>query len=201
VSPRISAPTVAEHRARQHAALVDAARTLLLGQGASAVTPGAVGAAAGLARSSVYEYFPTAGDLLAELAVEAFARWTATVRAAVEAEEPGWPQVDAYLRASLRLVADGEHRIAGLLADAPLPAACRFELRRLHDGLAEPLRAALEALAVPDPALSVALVEGVLGAATREVEAGADPDRVIGATLALVHHGVRPASARRPAGR
>ena len=192
MSPRISAPTVAEHRARQQAALMTAARTLLLEQGPSAVTPGTVGAAAGLARSSVYEYFPTAGDLLAQLAVDAFARWTATVRAAVEAEDPGWPRVDVYLRSSLRLVAEGEHRIAGALAGASLPASCRAELRRLHDELASPLRAAFDQVEVDDPALSVALVQGLLDAATREVEAGADVTRVTEATLRLVHHGLRP---------
>ena len=192
MSPRISAPTVAEHRVRQHAALMTAARALLLEQGAAAVTPRAVGAAAGLARSSVYEYFPTAGDLLAELAVDAFARWTATVRTAVEAEDAGWPRVDAYLRTSLRLVADGEHKMAGALAGAQLPASCRTELVRLHGELAAPLGAAFDELAVPDAELCVALVQGLLDAATREVEAGADVTMVSEATVRLVRHGLRP---------
>jgi hypothetical protein len=110
----------------------------------------------------------------------------------VEAQEAGWPRVDVYLRTSLRLVAEGEHRIAGALAGASLPASCRAELRRLHDELAAPLRAAFDQVEVDDPALSVALVQGLLDAATREVEAGADVTRVTAATLRLVHHGLRP---------
>ena len=55
--PRIDAPTVAEHHAQRRAALLAAAEELLAEQGVEAVTPAAVGARAGLARSSVYQYF------------------------------------------------------------------------------------------------------------------------------------------------
>lgn len=50
--PKISAPTVAEHRVRQRGALLRAAIELLVDGGVSAVTPAAVSAAAGLARPS-----------------------------------------------------------------------------------------------------------------------------------------------------
>ncbi len=51
--PRIDAPTVAEHHQMRRAALMAAAGDLLATQGVESVTLGAVGAAAGLARSSV----------------------------------------------------------------------------------------------------------------------------------------------------
>ena len=60
--PKISAPTVAEHRVRQRDALLHAATELLVDGGVSAVTPAAVGAAAGLARPSVYQYFSSGAD-------------------------------------------------------------------------------------------------------------------------------------------
>ena len=71
--PKIEAPTVAEHRANQERALLDAARELLLAGGRAAITPAAVGAAAGLARSSVYKYFSSGEEILTRIATEAFA--------------------------------------------------------------------------------------------------------------------------------
>ena len=62
--PKISAPTVAEHRARQRAALLDAARVLLEEQGYPALTFGALADRTGLARPTVYEYFGSKDDLM-----------------------------------------------------------------------------------------------------------------------------------------
>ena len=53
--PKISAPTVVEHRALQREALVREATAILLGDGAASVTPASVAKAVGLARSSIYE--------------------------------------------------------------------------------------------------------------------------------------------------
>ncbi len=82
--PKINAPTVAEHRDQRRAALVHAGRDILASQGADAVTPAAVGAAAGIARSSVYQYFDSSVALLAAIVEESFPNATATLRDAVE---------------------------------------------------------------------------------------------------------------------
>ena len=63
--PRIDAPTVAEHSAQRRAAIVDAAVDLLGREGITGVTPAAVASAAGLARSSVYQYFASTDALVA----------------------------------------------------------------------------------------------------------------------------------------
>src|ERR1044071_5681440 len=73
--PRIDAPTVAEHRANQERALLDAARAVLLAHGPQAVTPATVGAAAGLARSSVYKYFRSGDEILSRIVADALAEW------------------------------------------------------------------------------------------------------------------------------
>ena len=72
--PKINASTVAEHRAHQREALIGAAIDILVNEGATAVTPAAVGARAGLARSSVYQYFDSSAALLATITEEAFRR-------------------------------------------------------------------------------------------------------------------------------
>ena len=192
--PRISAPTVAEHRERQRAALIDAARQQLLDGGVAAVTPTAVGKRAGLARSSVYEYFASAPELLAELAVGALHDWSTELDAALAHSGTGLERLENYIAITIRMVADGKHALAGALAGAPLPLEKRAELARLHAGLLRPVRQAVDELGLSDPDLRVELVQGVVDAATRRVEAGRDPAVVTRATIGLVVGGLRQAS-------
>ncbi len=188
--PKIDAPTVAEHHARQRAALLRAARETLVTDGPTAVTPAAVGAAAGLARSSVYQYFPSTGALLAAVVEDAFPAANETLRrATVQAGGP-WARVDAYVRAALELSTTDVHRAVRATSRAPMPEACLARLAELHAEQAAPLVEALSDLGVPDARTTAALVGGLLAAATRAIEAGGEPDVVVAQTLALVHGGV-----------
>lgn len=119
--PKISASTVAEHRARQREALIGAAIDLLVNEGAAAVTPAAVGARAGLARSSVYQYFDSSAALLATITEEAFRRSNEALARAVAAADGPVERIEAFFRESLRLGAEGAHRPAAALMNAGLP--------------------------------------------------------------------------------
>lgn len=184
--PRISAPTVAEHRARKRSALLTAATELLLTQGVAAVTPAAVGAAAGLARSSVYQYFGSSAELVAAIVEEAFPPWNAAIRGAMSRADTPAGRIEAYFRETLRLTAEGAHRTAGALAGAELPAACRERIVELHREQAAPFVEALRDLGVSDRDLTARLLGGLLEAAMRAVDTGAPPRTVTRRTLALV---------------
>ncbi|MGO2741676.1 MAG: TetR family transcriptional regulator, partial [Cellulosimicrobium funkei] len=80
--PKIAAPTVAEHRAAQLRTLLDAARDLIREDG-SGLTLAAVAARAGLARSSVYQYFRSREELLDAVVADVVPRWSARITAAV----------------------------------------------------------------------------------------------------------------------
>ena len=151
--PKIDAPTVAEHRANQERALLDAARELLLAGGRAAITPAAVGAAAGLARSSVYKYFSSGEEILTRIAAEAFADWGARVSAAVGRAADADGRVDAYVRTTLELADSGAHRVAVLGGGLPQDARARERLAQAHRDLAEPLVAALAERGDADPVL------------------------------------------------
>lgn len=56
--PKINAPTLAEHRAETHDALLDAWGELVLERGYDEVSLAQVAKAIGLARTAVYNYFP-----------------------------------------------------------------------------------------------------------------------------------------------
>lgn len=176
--PKISAASVAEHRAHQRDALVRAARELLVEGDAQAVTFAAVAERTGLARNSVYKYFPGRRELLTAVVTDAAPRWTSRIRAGMaEAATPG-ERVAAYVRAQLELVRDGEHRIAQALAGDKDAAALRAGAARAHEEILAPLVTALTDLGDDDPAQTAMLLQGFVNAATRALESGADFTRV-----------------------
>ena len=188
--PRIDAPTVAEHHAQRRAALLAAAEELLAEQGVEADTPAAVGARAGLARSSVYQYFSSSPAIVAAVVEDAFPRAIEQLRAAMAATTTPAEQVDAYVTTALRLAGDRTHRSLRALAVADLPEHCQARMDELHREQTTPLVDALKALGAPDPALTAALVSGVVRAAAQAVAEGAPAARVTRRTLALIHEGI-----------
>src|SRR5664280_1267527 len=184
--PKISAPTVAEHRVRQRDALLHAATVLLIDAGVSAVTPAAVGAAAGLARPSVYQYFSSGADILAAVIEDAFPKANESLRIALESADGPAQELDTYVRVSLRLAGEGAHRPAAALQAAQLPDECMARLRELHREQAAPLLDALQTLGVPELQLTAQLLGGVIEAAMRAIEHGASLAVVTDLTLKLV---------------
>jgi AcrR family transcriptional regulator len=196
--PKISAPTVAEHRARQRDALLHAATDLLVTAGVNAVTPAAVSAAAGLARPSFYQYFSSGAGVLAAVIEDAFPRANEELRIALESAGGPAEQLDTYVRVSLRLAHEGAHRPAAALAAAQLPDVCMARLRELHHEQAEPFMRALRELGAPDLELTAQLLGGVLEAAMGAIESGSSLAAVTERTLTLVHAAVSvaPSDAR-----
>jgi len=189
--PRIAAPTLAEHRARQREALVAAATRLLVEGGIAAVTPAAVGAAAGLARSSVYQYFESGAGIVAAVIEDAFPPANAAMRRALEGIEEPLEILEAYVRETIRQAADGAHRPAAALRTAQLPPECVARLAELHREQVAPFVAALHRLDPPDPEITGRLLGGVVEAAMDAVESGADPEATTRRAIELVRDAVR----------
>jgi AcrR family transcriptional regulator len=188
--PRISAPTVAQHRAAQHRALLDAAAAIIAEEGVAAVTPRSVGERAGLARSSFYEYFPSRDDLLAAVAVQAFDDWADEVAAATSAASPGRARLRAYVEATIRMAADGKHELATALQQAELAPTSLETIMAMHDRLSGPLVRLLDEAGVPEPETQAALIQGVVGAGLQLFAHGAPEPEVRRAVLALLDAGV-----------
>jgi AcrR family transcriptional regulator len=183
--PRITAPTVAEHRARRRQALLAAALDLLVEQGVGAVTPAAVGAATGLARSSVYQYFASTDDLLQAAVEGAFPPAQDAVLAAMAHARTPREQVEVYLTATMRLATGRAHRAAAAIAESDLPEPCRARLQELHRHQATPLVQALTDLGATEPVLTAQLLGGLVEAARRAIDGGEPVDVVCERTLAM----------------
>lgn len=166
--PRIQAPTVAEHRARQRRAILDAALAHLAEEGA-APSLADVGARAGLARSSVYEYFSSRDDLLAEVVADVFPAWTSRITAAVEdAPTPG-QRVWAYVKANMELFAGSEQAVARALTNVVDPAVLAEPMKRFHQSLQEPLLAALRAHGESQPEIMADIIGSMVVRTSRDV--------------------------------
>lgn len=188
--PKISAQTVIEHRALQRNTLLRVATELLVTGGVEAVTPAAVGAAAGLSRPAVYQYFSSGADILATIIEESFPRANQAIEAALEGIDAPEQRLEIYIRQTLRLASEGVHRPAAALASAQLPSQCRARLDELHHQQISPFLAALAQLQVVDLPITAQLLGGALKAAMTAIESGSPLGAVTERTLALARSAV-----------
>lgn len=196
--PKIEAPTVAEHRAMRRRAVVDNAVELLVSEGPTALTPAAVAKMTGLARTSVYQYFPTSGELLGAAIEQLFVASQADLDAALSrAGQDVDERIAAYVQATLETARRGHSptRLVGV----ELPAACRLRLRLLHDEVGRPLREIVAASGAEDVATTTALANGVIAGAVALVEHGADLERTTRQTLQFLQRALRDGVVGQPA--
>lgn len=189
--PKISAPTVAEHRARRLRALLEAARGLVAEQGPDALTLTALAARAGLSRPGVYEYFRSRDDLVAAMVKDELPRWIEELERQARRYADPADRIGAFVRTQLHMISDGRHAAAVVLAGHALDHAAQEQVMAEHARLLAPLVEALTDLGVDQPELRARLVQGVVSAASSSL--GADElrnQRVIDAAADQVLHGL-----------
>jgi AcrR family transcriptional regulator len=165
--PKIDAPTVVEHHARQRRALLDATRALLAETG-EAPSMAAVGRRAGLARSSVYQYFSSPEALLDAVVTDVFPDWAQQVQRHVDAARTPGERVWAYVEANLELFAGSERAVARALARVVDPGVLQGPMQEFHARLQLPLRDALTDLGEPDVAAMAETIDALVLHASRE---------------------------------
>lgn len=175
--PRISAPSVAEHRAAQERKLLDAADTLLRETG-EAPSLAQVAEHAGLARPSIYQYFGSRKELLQALVRDVFPRWTEQIASAMRAAPTPADRLLAYARANIVLVDEGSHAVASALAALAPGEEIDEQARLMHTRIQEPLVETLTELGVEDPEAVAQMINAMVHAGTRMLEAGQSVDQV-----------------------
>lgn len=186
--PRITAPTLAEHREQRRDALIEAAAGVLRESGA--VTMAAVAERTGLSRSAVYEYYRSAADLIADVVVDELTAWIDHLASVVRDIEDPRERLESWMRASLAYVADGRHALVRAAGDVSLPPVRRAQVQALHRELAAPVHSALCELGVPHADRVTSYVWGVLESATRHIEAGRAADDEVDAAIAFALAGI-----------
>jgi len=194
--PKIAAPTVAEHRARQRAALVAAARELLIEEGYAALSFSALAARTGLARPTMYSYFGSKDDLVVALCEAEFPAVAQEIERAVAQAATPRDQVAAFVRAQLRVASQRRYRIAHALANAPLSDDARSRIMAAHHDLMPSAIPIFARAGHPQPHLAAVLLQGLVNAAVTAIDAGQPPRRVVELTVSAALDGIaRPATA------
>ncbi len=199
---------VVRRLAEREEAILDAATSIVAEGGMAAVQIAAVAARAGIAAGTVYRYFPSKTDLVAELMAAVAGRELSAMAAAGDAA-PGPLSALAASIATFAARALNERRLAWAVIGEPVDAqvdAMRLDFRQsLAAELETRIRTAIEGRHLPEqdaalaaPAVVGALMEGLLGPlAPAPADAAAARAAVQNATLlALRALGVVDARAR-----
>ncbi|WP_433413044.1 TetR/AcrR family transcriptional regulator [Microtetraspora malaysiensis] len=177
--PRIDAGSLREHRAQRLEKLIDAAEAIMAEGGIEALTAGAVSARAGIARNSLYRYFDSIDDLVEIVVMREFPAWVEAVAQAVAAETNPHAKAVAYVRSNLEQAASGSHGWRTSLSRGSLSSSARQRVREMHSCLTTTLDQIVAELGIGRPELTTAVVQAVVDACTRRIDAGDPPADVI----------------------
>lgn len=189
--PKIQAPTVVLHRELRRQQLMNAAMELALESGAESITVAAVAAKAGLARSSIYEYFASSADLVADLVLEELEYFTNRLAEAVGDTSDPFRRIELWITESLRYVADGRHMLVKSLNTIDTPMARRDEIAMGHRKMMAPIFKSLQEAGIEDVRQAGAFLSGVTDAASIRIDAGNEPELEIQSAVAFALAGVR----------
>lgn len=177
--PRIETETLAQHRDWRRGQLIEAAASIAMQSGGAAVTVAAVAQRAGLSRTSVYEYFASSADLVADLVIDELNGFTDYLTQEISHSRSEKERIELWIKAALTYIADGRHLLAKALNATTLPQERAHQIRVAHRGLLAPLILSLEKLEVEDVQQALAFIQAVTDASTKRIEAGHDAETEI----------------------
>jgi AcrR family transcriptional regulator len=170
---------------------MEAAISLAMQGGAHAITVAAVAAKAGLARSSVYEYFDSSADLIAELIIEELDYYSDRLAKAIADVSDPFEKIEKWIAEGLQYVADGRHMLVKSLNTIETPENRREEIAVGHRRLMAPLRHALIETKVKDPKMAGVFLQSITDAASMRIDAGSDAQEEINSATVFALAGLR----------
>jgi AcrR family transcriptional regulator len=171
--PKIVTQDLASHRDWRRNQLIAAATAIALEESSSSISIASVAARAGLSRTSVYEYFASSQDLVADLLIEELNNFSALLAKAIEDQSEPITALAIWIETSLNYVADGRHLLAKSLHATTLPRERSADIAAAHRQMLAPLAKTLLALGVSDTTRALSQLQAVTDVATRRIESGA----------------------------
>ena len=188
--PHIETKTLAQHRDWRRGQLIESAAAIAIESGGAAVTVAAVAQRAGLSRTSVYEYFSSSSDLVADLVIDELENFASVLEAAVGDCEDPFKCIESWVSAALQYIADGRHLLAKALNATSLPQDRAAAIGTAHRALLAPLSKALTQIGVKDIAQALAYIQATTDVATKRIEAGHDAEAEITTATAFCTSGL-----------
>ena len=194
MSPKIQAATIVEQRAMRQRQLIDAALAIALESGAASITVGAVAQRAGLARSSIYEYFSSSADLIADLVIEELALYQKRLSQAVVGTQDPYQHIELWIAEALQYVVDGRHMLIKSLNAATIPEFRRDEISQGHRNLMTTISAPLQEIGLTDIRGAMSYLQNTIEAASVRIESGNDAELEIRSAQIYALAGLRALS-------
>jgi AcrR family transcriptional regulator len=189
--PRISTTSLAQHRDWRRNQLIEAAAAIALESGGEAVTVAAVAQRAGLSRTSVYEYFASGADLIADLIIDELDSFSLILEEAIAGITEPSDAIECWISTSLKYVADGRHLLAKALNSTQLPQERSTAIGAAHRRLLASLTQNLQVLGVRDIHQALSLIQAATDVATKRIESGNDAESEISMTSRFCIAGIR----------
>ena len=183
--PRIETETLAQHRDWRRNQLIEAAASIALESGGAAVTVAAVAQRAGLSRTSVYEYFGSSADLVADLVLEELKNFAQYLQEAVSQTDQPVDNIHAWIESALTYIADGRHLLAKALNASSLPQEGSMAIGAAHRALLAPLVSGLTAMVIKDTQRALLFIQAITDASTKRIEGGHDAEAEIKSATAF----------------
>ena len=158
----------------RHEEILDVATGLLQRGGTSALTMGALAAAVGVSRPTIYQYFPSREHVFGEILVNEMADLSNELDRLMSGLDDPMEQVRIWVHFSLAFMASERHRIVQMISVAELPPEQRGMLRAMHGFFTTSLIAPLTALGAYEPTSLCNLILGSVGAAAQRIERGTE---------------------------
>ena len=194
MSPKIQAATVVEQRQMRQRQLIDAALSIALESGAANITVAAVAKRAGLARSSMYEYFTSSADLIADFVIEELALYQKRLAYAVRETQDPYQHIELWIAAALQYVVDGRHMLIKSLNAATIPEFRRDEISQGHRNLMTTISAPLQEIGLTDIRGAMSYLQNTIEAASVRIESGSDSELEIRSAQIYAIAGLRALS-------
>jgi len=194
MSPKIQAATVVEQRQMRQRQLIDAALSIALESGAANITVAAVAKRAGLARSSMYEYFSSSADLIADLVIEELALYQKRLAQAVKGTEDPYQHIELWIAEALQYVVDGRHMLIKSLNAAAIPDFRRDEISQGHRNLMTTISAPLQEIGLTDIRGAMSYLQNTIEAASVRIESASDSELEIRSAQVYAIAGLRALS-------
>jgi AcrR family transcriptional regulator len=172
MSPRIQEATIREQRQMRQRQLMDAALSLAMEDGVDSVTVSAVAKRAGLARSSIYEYFASSADLIADLVMEEMAYYNKRLLKAVDNVDDPFEYIKLWIEEALQYVVDGRHLLVKSLNTVTTPTYRKSDIAQGHRDLMGTIIKPLSEIGLPDVKLGLAHVQATIDVASVRIESG-----------------------------
>lgn len=189
--PRIQEANIREQRAMRQRQLIDAAMSLALEGGVNAVTVSSVAKRAGLSRSSIYEYFSSSADLIADLVLEELENYNNRLQSSVAGVEEPYLYLELWIKQALQYVIDGRHILVKSLNSVNTPYFRKSEIALGHKRLVASMKKPFESLGIEDIGAALSYLQSAVDSAAQRIEAGAPAELELQLTQKFVIGGIR----------